>query len=344
MNTREKILQYAAKHQQFRAADVDKYLKHSITKVHISRVLGKLVSEGKLLKTGSTAGAGYSLPGIKGAIESASLRLKNKALEEHQIYTKLTNKHQFLQAIPENSSNILFYIFTEMLNNAIEHSQTRYIDLVLEKEGQLLTLTVEDYGVGVFRNVMQKRNLRSEVEAMQDLLKGKTTTDPHSHSGEGIFFTSKLVELFSLESFGYRLRVDNRIPDIFFENDSPKKRGTLVTCVLDLQSERHLNDIFRQFVTNGNQVGFDKTEIKVHLYTKGTTYISRSQARRILSGLDKFKSIILDFDQVKTVGQAFADEIFRVFQSRHPHIIITAINTIEPVEFMLKRAGSGKGE
>jgi hypothetical protein len=56
-----------------------------------------------------------------------------------------------------------------------------------------------------------------------------------------------------------------------------------------------------------------------------------------LNGLDKFKNIVLDFDKVPTAGQGFADEIFRVFQSKHPDIVISSINTNEAVQFMIDR-------
>ena len=223
-----------------------------------------------------------------------------------------------------------------MLNNAIDHSKSKNITVELNnKDGQIVFI-VEDYGIGVFRNVMDKKGLKSEIDAIQDLLKGKTTTAPHVHSGEGIFFTSKIADLFILESFGYRLRVDNRILDVFIEK-IPQKRGTRVLFHISSRSSKHLNDVFKEFQTNPNEYAFDKTEVKVKLYTMGTIYISRSQARRVLSGLEKFKSIILDFDKVPTVGQAFADEIFRVFQTRHPEITINPINMVEPVAFMVKR-------
>ena len=74
----------------------------------------------------------------------------------------------------------------------------------------------------------------------------------------------------------------------------------------------------------------------------GTIYISRSQARRILAGLEKFKSVILDFDRVSTVGQAFVDEIFRVFQSRHQDITIAPVNMNDAVRFMIGRVEKPK--
>ena len=176
---------------------------------------------------------------------------------------------------------------------------------------------------------------------MQDLLKGKTTTAPKAHSGEGIFFTSKVADRFILESFGKKMRVDNIIDDVFFEQQKPSKQGTRVIFSIAKNSKRHLNSIFREFQSSPDSYAFDKTEIRVRLFTMGTIYVSRSQARRILSGLEKFNSIMLDFEHVPTVGQAFADEIFRVFKNKHPKIQIDIENTNEAVRFMVERARNG---
>jgi len=185
--------------------------------------------------------------------------------------------------------------------------------------------------------VMRERHLKSELEAMQDILKGKVTTDPKAHTGEGIFFTSKVADRFVLESFGHRMVVDNVINDIFFQEEKRINRGTRVTFTIPRNSTRHLNKIFEHFQSQPGSYAFDKTEIRVRLFTLGTVYVSRSQARRILAGLEKFKKVILDFDQVPNVGQAFADEVFRVFQTRHPDISIEPVNMNETVRFMVTR-------
>lgn len=44
---------------------------------------------------------------------------------------------------------------------------------------------------------------------------------------------------------------------------------------------------------------------------------SRSQAKRLLARVDKFKKVIFDFDDVEPIGQAFADEVFCVFAKQH---------------------------
>ena len=183
---------------------------------------------------------------------------------------------------------------------------------------------------------MQKRHLDSELEAIQDLLKGKTTTQPRSHSGEGIFFTSKIADLFILESFNYRLRIDNRIKDIFIEKINNLK-GTKVTFKISVDTKKHLNEVFVAYQTDPKDYAFDKTEIQIKLYNLGTIYVSRSQARRVLTNLEKFKLVILDFDKVPTIGQAFADEIFRVFAQKQPQTQIKPMNMNEAVKFMVGR-------
>jgi hypothetical protein len=192
--------------------------------------------------------------------------------------------------------------------------------------------------------VQTKRHLESELEAIQDLLKGKITTAPKLHSGEGIFFTSKVVTTFLLDSFGHQLLVDNNIPDIFIEQRRGNKQGTKVVCKITLKSKQHLNDVFKKYtdLVAGSNYGFDRTEIHVRLFTIGGVYISRSQARRVLSGLEKFKIITMDYDRVPLVGQAFVDEIYRVFQSKYPGITIEDENTNEAVRFMIARAKNTK--
>lgn len=68
--------------------------------------------------------------------------------------------------------------------------------------------------------------------------------------------------------------------------------------------------------------------------------LSRSQAKRLLSRFEKFEEVMLDFKDVQTIGQAFADEIFRVFALQHPEVSIIAINTTPEVQQMINRAKS----
>lgn len=338
MDIKNSILQFAENHDKFRTSDIVRDLAGTKSRQYISSVLSSLVQSGELVRAGTGEFVYYALAG-KASVLFTTIRKKliNTNVSEDRVYQDIENKSPIIKNLPENISSILFYAFTEMLNNAIDHSGSKNIEVELTNKDGVLEFIVEDFGIGVFRKVMKKKKLQSEIDAIQDLLKGKTTTSPQAHSGEGIFFTSKIADLFILESFGYRLRVDNTLPDVFIEEVPEQKRGTRVTFQLDDKSKKHLNDVFKKYQTDPSEYAFDKTEVKVKLYTMGTIYLSRSQARRILSGLEKFKSIVLDFDKVPTVGQAFADEIFRVFQARHPEISIKPINMVETVEFMIKR-------
>ena len=53
---------------------------------------------------------------------------------------------------------------------------------------------------------------------------------------------------------------------------------------------------------------------------------------------EKFRIIFLDFTEVNTVGQAFADEIFRVYKNKKPDIQIIPININAEIDFMIKRS------
>lgn len=338
MDIKKTILTFAREKKNIKVSEVVRHLNNKFSRQYIARIVSGLVDEGKLLKGGSTNQAAYALPENAAFLgKSFQKHYQNKNLKEHEVLDEINYQALFLSKLQENVRDIFIYAFSEMLNNAIEHSLSGQINIQVTQSKKYLTFMVRDFGIGVFKNVRHKRKLKSELEAIQDLLKGKTTTAPKAHSGEGIFFTSKIADLFVLESFSLGLRIDNTIPDFFIEEVKNPLKGTEVFFSINTSSQKHLSDIFRKYQTDAGELAFDKTEIKIKLYTMGTVYVSRSQARRVLVGLEKFKSVILDFDKVPTVGQAFADEIFRVFKIKHPDITIKPVNMNETVAFMIGR-------
>ncbi|MCF7846171.1 MAG: DUF4325 domain-containing protein [Candidatus Peribacteraceae bacterium] len=343
MNTKDKILVLAKKQGRITAAGILRQFDFS--RQYLGRILKELVDAGQLVKVGTTRSAFYASPDFlkKNRIvlpNHFSKTFKNIGLEEHKVLDQIETALPLLRKLPDNIHSIFTYAFSEMLNNAIEHSQSKTIKVEVLIENQELFFSIADSGIGVFRNIQQKRKLENELAAIQDLLKGKTTTMPKSHSGEGIFFTSKVASLFILNSFGYKLHINNKVDDIFVSKTNRLNKGTLVTFRLSGKSKLHLNDVFKKYtnLSNKGDFGFDKTEIQVKLYTISGVHISRSQARRVLAGLEKFKVVLFDFDKVPMVGQAFADEIFRVFHEKNPQIRLETTNMNEAVEFMVKRA------
>ena len=338
MATKDDVLKIAKIKKKLKSRDIASAFQ--VSRQYATILINGLVLEGKLLKIGSTNHAYYILPDYareEGFLPSKiTKRLINKHLSEHEIFNEIENQFPPIKQLPENVKSILTYAFSEILNNAIEHSKSAHIEIQISIQNRKLAFVINDFGIGVFRNVMKKRKLKTEMEAIQDLLKGKMTTAPKSHSGEGIFFTSKVADVFTLGSFGYLLVVNNKIHEVFIQTPPALKRGTRVKFTIDTNSPRHLNDVFKKFTSEADY-GFNKTEIKVKLYTLGGVHVSRSQARRILTGLNRFKSIVMDFDKVPLVGQAFADEVFRVFLRKHPDIKIQPTNMSEGVQFMIER-------
>ena len=64
---------------------------------------------------------------------------------------------------------------------------------------------------------------------------------------------------------------------------------------------------------------FDRTIVPLRMAQhEGEKLVSRSQAKRIAHRFERFKRVELDFTGVETIGQAFADEMFRVFVACTP--------------------------
>ena len=343
MLTKEKILDSARRKGQIRTSDFTSYF--NVSRQYVSMLIAQLIEAKQLIRIGSTRNAFYVLPEY--ATNHPQVlprrffkRLKNSNLEEHKILAEIEEKFPQISGLKEHIRNIFTFAFSEMLNNAIEHSKSRSVSVEISVTDDDLWFIVNDSGVGVFRNVMRKKKLRSEVEAIQDILKGKTTTIPKSHTGQGIFFTSKAADIFILDSFGRQMIVNNKAHDVGIKKTGVTKRGTRVIFRIKTNSHKHLSDVFKNYTNLAGEgdYGFDKTEIRVKLYTAGGVNISRSQARRILHGLEKFKIILFDFDKVPMIGQAFADEIYRVFHNKHPDIELQEINMNEAVKFMVERA------
>lgn len=313
------------------------------SRAYINRFLKEMRENGQVMLLGRANTTRYVLANKrvlereKQKITKFSVILENKNLSEDTVLNRLEQTSGVL-SLPENAAHIVSYAFTEMLNNAIEHSGSAKISVSAKKDNAVVSFLVIDHGIGVFNNLMRKKNLTSELEAIQELLKGKQTTDAARHSGEGIFFTSKAADVFILEGGRKRLRVDNVLDDVFIEDIAPVK-GTHVKFAVAVDTKKDLGKIFRQFTNDAFE--FAKTSVRVALFKLGAAFLSRSEARRIVSGLDKFKEIVLEFKGVKSIGQAFADEIFRVWQRNHLLALIKVVNANEEVEFMIKRAKAG---
>lgn len=241
----------------------------------------------------------------------------------------------------ENAKNNANYIFTEMFNNAVEHSEGTQIKVVVTINDFQVEILIGDNGVGIFEKIKQKAGLEEKRYAVLELAKGKFTADPSRHSGEGIFFSSKIADNFLIMSddMTYAGQFDQE-KGLLMDNDkSYNRKGTLVCFSVKSQTRKNRTKIFAEYCNNPDSFGFEKTIVAVRLLEEGATcpmFTSRSQAKRLMARLDRFKSIVLDFSEIKFIGQGFADEIFRVFAGEHKDCEIRFINENKDVGNMIK--------
>jgi hypothetical protein len=225
-----------------------------------------------------------------------------------------------------------------MVNNVIEHSGSEIMWLYVIESYLKIEIIIHDYGVGIFEKIQKDLQLDLPSHAVFELSKGKFTSDPKRHSGEGIFFTSRMFDSFMILSHGLAFHGHDGAD--FLSERQPKNdelKGTWVFMSISKESKTNISEIFNKFSDPDIDPSFHKTTISVKLMQfEGEALISRSQARRLLFRVDHFKEAILDFENVFIIGQAFADEIFRVFQNDHPEIRLIPINLNIEVERMIQ--------
>lgn len=301
-----------------------------ITRQAVHKHIRALIQDGVLSEEGVRRGKRYALAVIS-TLDGRDLPLDG--LEEHVVWQQLVLP--WLDGtVSENVARIAHFGVTEMINNAIDHSEGTKLFFSARRTARVVEFFLHDDGIGIFQKIRQALRLADEREGVLELTKGKLTTDPERHSGEGIFFTSRMCDAFTLAS-GETALLTQRGVDWALE--SAASEGTLVVMKINLDTTKTPNDVFDEYATVDG--GFDRTNVPVSLAKYGPdALVSRSQAKRLLSRFERFKEVILDFHDVTTIGQAFADEVFRVFAKSHPDVRLIPINANARVKRFIQRA------
>ncbi|MCE2487442.1 MAG: DUF4325 domain-containing protein [Desulfurellaceae bacterium] len=308
----------------------------NISRQAVNKHLHRLVREGLLTVEGTTRNRGYALAVLDQ--KSIFVPLTSTTAEDHVWREKIA---PLLSDLPRRARDIWQYGFTEMLNNAIDHSSGTSVHVTIERTALSVKMDLMDDGEGIFRKIQRELNLFDERHSVLELAKGKLTTDPDHHTGEGIFFTSRIFDEFYIRS-----------GEVFFSHQNPKdedwileapaRPGTAVFLTLSNATERTTKEVFDEFAS-GEDYGFSKTVVPVGLVRYGDeALISRSQAKRLLTRFERFRTVILDFEGIEQIGQGFADEVFRVFAQEHPDIELVPIKANAQVRAMIGRVSSGR--
>lgn len=293
-----------------------------------------LIADGYLAKEGTTRPT-YRL----GSSRRGAFGYARAALEEDKVWSR--DVAPLLRGLPGNVIEIAHHGLTEMVNNAIDHSEGKEVHVLVDRGQEQLVLHVADDGIGIFRKITRALELPDERLALLELSKGKLTTDPARHSGEGIFFASRMFDRFQIASGELLFDHDDAqdadlLHDLKPGSDRP---GTSVLMEIAVDSQRSDIAVFQEYSSGPDDYSFAKTVVPVRLAKVGDeNLVSRSQAKRLLQRVDRFRTVILDFEGVARIGQAFADEIFRVFANAHPDVELVAIHAAPALQQMIRRA------
>ena len=301
--------------------------RFGITRQAVHKHLRRLVLEKALLSQGNTRDKCYRLAPL---FEWLHVYQITPELAEDQAWS--WDVSPVLGKLPPNVMGIWHYCFTEMFNNAIDHSAGSEITVKVVRNAANTQIVLMDNGVGIFKKIQKALNLLDERHAILELAKGKLTTDPEKHTGQGIFFASRLVDSFNILSGGVFFTHQSGSEVEYALEVSENGAGTTVFMKLNNHSSKTDKQIFDQY-SSGEDYGFTKTVVPVRLAQYGEDkLISRSQAKRLLARVERFRSVWFDFDGVESIGQAFADEIFRVFAKSHPEMELVSVHACPEVQ------------
>ncbi|MFT3757755.1 STAS-like domain-containing protein [Thauera sp.] len=302
-----------------------------VSRQTIATRLKRMAEDGIIKAEGIGRGRRYELLPILSVRKIHDL----EGLDEHRLW--MSDIAPLVSDLQANVVDIWRYGITEMVNNAIDHSEGRQVIVSVERTALHTAMQVSDDGEGIFHRIQRLLGLYDPRESILELAKGKLTTDPARHSGEGVFFASRMFDHFSIVSRSLVFSHEAASADWLVDTGS-EASGTQVAMTLANDSPRTLKAVFDTFAAP-EEYTFAKTIVPVRLAQhEGEKLVSRSQAKRLTMRFERFQTVVLDFTGVEEIGQAFADEVFRVFQASHPALEMTPINMTEGVRNMVARA------
>lgn len=235
------------------------------------------------------------------------------------------------------------HAFTELLNNAIEHSGGTQVTVSMRQTPQQLQLLVSDDGRGIFDALGETYQITDPAQAMLELAKGKLSTKPDGHNGRGLFFTARLADIIDLHANAQAFQQRDWQREQWHRTRPACRQGTAVYVAFSLDTDRRLDDVLRRYSLDGQGYGFDRTVVPLQLVTGPQLALaSRAQARRVALRLQRFRRVELDFDGLASVGHGFADELLRVFRHQHPEVDLVPVNMSPQVAALVGSVQAGE--
>ena len=235
--------------------------------------------------------------------------------------------------------DVLEYVCTEMLNNVLDHSGAGRAGVALDWNVNNVLVHIADDGRGAFAGIREALALDSDADAAMLVLKGKVTTDPARHTGEGLFFSARVCEWFNLQSASTGLSLDGGGGPWAYEALNENVAGTRLRFRVSRTAPPKLREVFDKFCPQP-ELRFTRTVVSVALMQQSDgALVSRSQGKRLVLGLDRFTAVTFDFTGVSEIQQGFADEVFRVWAAAHPDIDLSVLGATEAITRSLRHVG-----
>jgi hypothetical protein len=231
------------------------------------------------------------------------------------------------------------HAFTELLNNAIDHSEGQFVTVSMRQTPAHLQLLVSDDGRGLFDKIREGFESEDTAMAMLELAKGKLTSAPERHTGRGLYFTSRLADVFDLHANAVAFQHREWDPRSWKQGRAMRQQGSAIYLAIALDTTRTLDEVMRSASLNQQNYSIERTTLPLRLIVNEDTGLeSRAQARRVAARLTAFKQAELDFTGIEHIGQGFADELFRVFGRQQSAVQLVVKNAGPRVTAMIELA------
>lgn len=295
-----------------------------------NRALQRLVSLQWLRSTG-TPRRPHHVPGL---LRQVVQQYPLQGLQEDVPWSRDFARYMDL---PTSVRQMTQHAFVELLNNAIDHSDGTQVTVSLRQTPSHVQLLVSDNGRGVFDKIGSAFDITDPTLAMFELSKGKLTSAADRHSGRGLFFTSRLADVFDLHANAVAFQQRGWDSAAGWRpGRALKHQGTSVYCAIALDTPRTLSGVLNAWSLDGAGVGFERTVVPVAMMTSDCVGLeSRAQARRVASRLEQFERAEIDFAGIDRIGHGFADELFRVQPGGQPLLNLQPVNMSPAVAAMV---------
>ena len=119
------------------------------------RLLNRLIAAGEIHRRGKTRAARYHLGKASEEIDRLELIKEREGLSEHVVFEEVIKRMRLTTRLNRNCIAIFDYAFTEMLNNAIDHSHSKKVWVRVEVDHSVVTFVVKDLGIGAIESIKQ---------------------------------------------------------------------------------------------------------------------------------------------------------------------------------------------